>query len=253
MRASMMIFFDIDGTLVDHKGAERAAAIAFQRDHAEVFPESVEAFITRWQVVAEEHVRRYLAGEVSFQGQRRARIRELFAGHSSLTEAEADRLFAGYLKKYEEQWSLYPDVLPCLTELEGQRLGIISNGDSGQQREKLRNLRIADRFSIVLISGDINCAKPAVEIFHRACKAAQEEPGMCVYVGDDFDADAIGSRRAGMTGVWLNRCNSHRPDEEPTIKTLSQLKRQIESHNRLAEGTQAARRVVQGGWPSQAH
>jgi FMN phosphatase YigB (HAD superfamily) len=29
----MMIFFDVDGTLVDHKSAEREVALAFQKDY----------------------------------------------------------------------------------------------------------------------------------------------------------------------------------------------------------------------------
>ena len=182
-----MIFFDIDGTLVDHKGAERAAALAFQKEHAVVFPEQSDEFIRRWKAVADKQLRRYFAGEVSFQEQRRARLRELFAVHSDLTDDEANDLFSGYLKRYEEHWSLYPDVLPCFAKLEGQRLGIISNGDS-QQRDKLRKLRIAERFSVVLISGDINCSKPDAGMFHTACKAAHENSETCVYVGDDFNA-----------------------------------------------------------------
>jgi len=38
-----MIFFDIDGTLVDHKSAELAVALAFQKEHDEVFPEPARA------------------------------------------------------------------------------------------------------------------------------------------------------------------------------------------------------------------
>jgi len=175
-----MIFFDIDGTMADHEGAERAAALAFQKDHAEVFPEPADAFVARWHAVAEKHLRRHLAGELSFQDQRRARLRELFASRSSLSDAEADSLFAGYLNRYEEHWALYPDVMPCLAELVNQPLGVISNGDSRQQRQKLRKLELADRFSVVLISGDIGCAKPDAAIFHAACKAAHENAEACV-------------------------------------------------------------------------
>jgi phosphoglycolate phosphatase-like HAD superfamily hydrolase len=52
-----MIFFDIDGTLVDHEGAERAAARAFQQEHAHAFPERPQEFIQQWHAVAEKHSR----------------------------------------------------------------------------------------------------------------------------------------------------------------------------------------------------
>jgi hypothetical protein len=35
----------------------------------------------------------------------------------------------------------------------------------------------------------------------------------------------------GMTGFWLNRGDSGRPDETPTVKTLLDLGMRIESHN----------------------
>jgi|ERR1035437_428059 putative hydrolase of the HAD superfamily len=219
-----MTFFDIDGTLVAHKGAERAAALAFQRGHGTIFPESPDAFVARWHSVAEKQVRRYLSGELTFHQQRQARMREMFSHDRALTDAESDTLFAEYLMRYEENWTLFPDVIPCLECLKNKRIGIISNGDSAQQREKLNRTRIGRRFSVVMISGDIGCAKPAAEIFHAACKAAQEEPKHCVFIGDDFDTDAMGSRRAGMVGIWLSRAGSDRPDAAPMIKTLIEFK-----------------------------
>ena len=157
-----MIFFDIDGTLADHKSADRAAALAFQRDHAEVFPEAPDEFAVRWYAVAEKHINRHFAGELTFQGQRRARLQELFAHHSPLTDTEADKLFQTYLKRYEENWFLYPDVMPCLDHFARHVLGVISNGDSNQQRKKLRQLGIIERFSTVLVSGDLGVACAAV-------------------------------------------------------------------------------------------
>jgi len=231
-----MIFFDIDGTLVDHKGAERAAAVAFQKDHAARFAERSEAFVGRWQMVADKHIQRYLAGGISFQDQRRARIREMF-GDNGMTGAEADTIFAGYLRRYEQHWTLFGDVEPCLEEIAGFRLGIISNGDSRQQRAKLETLGVADRFSSVTISGDIQIAKPDVGIFAAACRANGVQPEECVYVGDDFEADAVGSRRAGMRGIWLNRNGAKCPDGNDAITTLKELKEQIGLHNQALLGT----------------
>jgi len=222
-----MIFFDIDGTLVDHKEAERVAALAFQRAHGEVFPESPEDFAARWHLVAEKHLRRHLVGEISFQAQRRARLRELFSHHSALTDEDADAVFGEYLKRYEASWRLFADVRPCLAELDGRRLGIISNGDSKQQRQKIEMLGIAGRFSTVVISGDVGSSKPAVEIFLTACRAAQMDPDQCYYVGDDVESDVYGSRNAGLQAIWLNRDAGVGSPDIPTISTLAELKRKI--------------------------
>jgi putative hydrolase of the HAD superfamily len=105
-----MIFFDIDGTLMDHIGAARVASQGFQRDYAEFFPEAPEQFARHWHDVAEKHMRRYFDGEITSQEQRRARLRELFANHRQLTDSEADDIFETYLKRYEENWHLYSGV-----------------------------------------------------------------------------------------------------------------------------------------------
>ena len=64
-----------------------------------------------------------------------------------------------------------------------------------------------------------------------------ERPDECVYVGDDFEEDAIGSRRAGMKGIWLNRDDSSHPDEVGMIRTLNELRKHIESGNNRVQAT----------------
>ena len=48
--------------------------------------------------------------------------------------------FERYLPCHEGGWELLPDVIPCLDRLAAQDLGIISNGNSAQQRQKPRDL-----------------------------------------------------------------------------------------------------------------
>jgi FMN phosphatase YigB (HAD superfamily) len=45
-----------------------------------------------------------------------------------------------------------------------------------------------------------------------------------MYVGDDYEVDIVGSRRAGLTGVWLNRNGLISPEENNMIKTLRELR-----------------------------
>jgi putative hydrolase of the HAD superfamily len=93
----MLILFDIDDTLLDHGSAERSAATLLHRNiSAAVSPEE---FLVRWASALERHFARYLAGEASYQAQRRDRVREVV--DSSLSDEAADRVFAGYLANYE--------------------------------------------------------------------------------------------------------------------------------------------------------
>ena len=115
------------------------------------------------------------------------------------------QIAAAYLEFYEKNWGLFDDVVPCLNILSSHKLGIISNGQKDQQRQKLRDLSILDRFEVVIISDDIGIPKPDPKIFWHGCKAANENPADCYYVGDNLDTDAKAASAAGLTGIWLNR------------------------------------------------
>lgn len=221
----MIIFFDIDETLVDHAGAEHDAVIAFYREHAALFSERAEEFAQRWHQVAETHMQRYLTGELSFQAQRRVRVKEVFKGADiPLTDSRADALFASYLKHYENHWRLFPDVEACFRMLSSHQLGIISNGDTSQQRKKLNDLGIASFFTSVTISSDVGVAKPEPGIFIEACRQAQLPPETCVYIGDRLETDARAAVKAGLRGIWLNRSGLPRVNiDVPVITSLDEL------------------------------
>ena len=220
-----MVFFDIDGTLLDHERAERHGAAAFRRRFDDVFGEPLDEFVTLWHATAERHMDRYIGGELSYEGQRRARMRELF-GRSGrrLTDGEADEAFAVYLDSYREGWCLFDDVLPCLDALSHLALGIISNAGAAQQRLKLERTGILDRFDAMAISGEVGVSKPEPRIFHVACERGGVQPRECVYVGDRLGTDALGARDAGLRGVWLDRKGASRGDEGvDVIASLGEL------------------------------
>jgi putative hydrolase of the HAD superfamily len=216
-----LVLFDIDDTLLDDASAQRAAAMVLHR-HAGMDVD-METFLDLWSATSHRHYARYLQGELDFQGQRRARMREAVDG--ALSDAAADILFDSYLDAYESAWALFADVNGCLDALGGQhRLGVVSNGQGPQQRRKLEALGIADRFACIVISGELGHRKPSPAIFLEACARLGTAPRGAVYVGDRYEIDALGARSAGLTGVWLDRLgareNLHLP---PVISSLSDL------------------------------
>ncbi len=53
-----MIFFDIDGTLLDHAHAESAGAMAFKEETAVFDDVDPVEFVERWHRLAEKHMDR---------------------------------------------------------------------------------------------------------------------------------------------------------------------------------------------------
>lgn len=201
-----LVFFDLDDTLLDHRSAARFAAERFYEVFSSQLPFSRSDFVAAWDRLAEHYVNAHFRGELSWEEQRRARIRELFkTAEPELSGDEADRRFAVYAEAYELGWTLFTDVMPTLEALHGREVGIITNGSVHQQLRKLERLGIRERFSPVVISEAVGAAKPDPRIFHEACRLAGRRPQECLYVGDRLETDAKASAAVGMRGVWLRR------------------------------------------------
>ncbi len=219
------VFFDIDDTLVDDAAATRAGALSLFHRYRDRLDGAHEHLMQRWNTLLDHHFKRYLRGETSFIGQRRARIRDLFGlTPGQMPDTEVDAVHTVYEECKEAARRLVPDAVETLDALGGFRLGVISNGSSTQQRQKLASVGILDRFAAVVISGDIGVAKPQPEIFQAACDAMGASPSDCVHVGDRLDVDALGARNAGLTGVWFDSGGTGgAPAGVPTISRLSDL------------------------------
>lgn len=200
-----VILLDIDDTLVDHSGAELRAASRFGRIHADRIPAFSEAsFPAAWRRASQRHIESFLAREISFQEQRRRRLREIFDA-PEMPAAEVDALFEEYLKMYESEWRLFPDVEEFLSTHADVRMGALSDGSQQQQEEKLSRLNIRRRFEFVLTAESAGFSKPDPRLYAQACLTASVDPGRACYIGDHMEKDARGAMAAGLRGVWINR------------------------------------------------
>jgi putative hydrolase of the HAD superfamily len=213
-----LVLLDLDDTLVDHRGAVAdgitahlaARGLLDAADEAEV-----GRAVALWRDLEEEHYHRYLAGELDYQGQRRARARGFLAAWGSDDaaaladdDAAADAWFRGYLDGYEASWRTLPGAHGALDEIArrhpGVRFGIVTNGERGQQEPKIAAAGLTARLDPVVCSGDLGFAKPDPRIFRLACAEAGVEPADAVMVGDRLRTDAVGAAEAGLGGVWFD-------------------------------------------------
>lgn len=200
-----MIYFDIDDTLLDYKRSQELAA----REFADLYSRHIrdpDSFVAEWDRITEQHMARYLAGELTFQEQRRCRIRDSLG--LDLSPNEADEIFDDYFQAYEASWCLFPDVESALDKLTNVPKGIITNGDEGHQRLKLEKLGILDQFEDVITPACAGAPKPEVAIFKLGARRAGKSPSECWYIGDNYKTDYHAARDAGYRSVWLNRHNS---------------------------------------------
>ena len=74
-----------------------------------------------------------------------------------------------------------------------------------------------------MVSGVVGISKPNPDIFRFALADAGVNPTEAVHVGDIYEADVLGARRAGMKGVLIDRDGSQGGRDCPTISNLTEI------------------------------
>lgn len=203
------LLLDLDGTLLDHDAASRAALVTALEESS--LPREADASVplARWRDLEVRHFQRYLDGELTFQEQRVARTHEFLAfyGVRDLDDPALMRWFDRYLSKYAGAWCLFDDVHPFLGAVEAldvvPLLAVVTNGDHDQQSAKLEATGL-DRITL-FTSSTLGARKPDRAVFHRVCDALGVKPADAWFVGDNREVDAVGAREAGLHGIWLDR------------------------------------------------
>jgi HAD superfamily hydrolase (TIGR01549 family) len=183
----MPVFLDLDNTLVDRDGA---------------FASWVEGAVLTWGGDASD-ARWLLDADRSGYTPRRElaqMIQERLTPPSS-TDTIVDQL----LYEHVALIACYPGVVDELERLTraGVALVVITNGESGQQRMKLRRTGLDRVVMHSVISGELGAKKPDRRIFDAA-RAAVPDDGFAWMVGDHVTADIAGARAAGCSTAWVS-------------------------------------------------
>ena len=203
------VFFDLDGTLRLNlpSGGEVFAAYADQlglriRDDDRLRAMRWEHFYwaNSWQLLEDRQNFDSNAGEF---WDRYARRRLIAMGASAGQAAEMAPKVNQYMMDSYKPESVVPEdarrALPTLVE-HGYKLAVISNRGE-PYAEVVEALGLSQFFAFSLAGGEIKAFKPAPEIFLHACARLGVIPAEAAYVGDNYYADVVGARRAGLTPV----------------------------------------------------
>ncbi len=99
----------------------------------------------------------------------------------------------------------YPETMEVLKTLKGRyQLGVITNGFSEVQRDKIKMAGIEDYFEDIIVSGEQEFAKPDPRIFLLSCEHLGVSPEEAIYVGDYYPNDVVGAVAAKIMPIWIN-------------------------------------------------
>jgi len=125
---------------------------------------------------------------------------------------------------YKPESIVPEDVRRVLPELKqaGYIMAVISNRDKPFQ-ETLETHGLSEFFSFSLAGGEVDVFKPEPGIFEHALKRVDVTAPEAVYVGDNYYADVIGSRRAGLRPVLYDPKGIFPEADCATIKSFDEL------------------------------
>ena len=225
------IFFDLDGTLRHNFPSGGQVFTDYVSTLGLKVDEEARLRALRW-----EHL--YWANSVDLRDDLLAhsgetekfwieysRRRLIALGASSEEASEYAVKASMHMGEFYRPESIIPDdvrrVLPQLKEA-GYILAVISNRDKPFQ-DVLDKHGIAEFFDFSLAGGEINAFKPEPGIFEHALRRLNLSPKEAIYVGDNYYADVVGARRAGLQPVLYDPLGIFPDPDCATIKSFDEL------------------------------
>jgi putative hydrolase of the HAD superfamily len=118
-----------------------------------------------------------------------------------------------YAEQRRQAMRLFPDALVTLEHFRaaGAALGLVTNGDARQQRDKIDRHGLGRFFDVIVIEGEFGAGKPDATVYRHALDALRARPTAAMMIGDHLEFDVDGSQRLGMRGIWLDRAGAGLP------------------------------------------
>jgi len=203
------VLFDFDGTLVFHQpdsfevirafcadigqplGAEAERRGRRARHEYFVAPTLLEQIRGLSSDEFWRHLNRHLLAALGIQGDLDRLTEELMARFAAI----------------EMVYQCPPAGCHTLAELRlrGYHLGLITNRDGVERfHQLLEQMELEPYFDLVLTSGEVGVRKPDPGIFSVALERLGAKAEQTAYVGDNYWADVVGARNAGLIPVLLD-------------------------------------------------
>jgi putative hydrolase of the HAD superfamily len=197
MYMSKAVFFDIDDTLYDTSGfakLARKAAIGVMID-AGLPLSSDEAYKLLREIIKEKGS--------NYDKHFNVLTKQVFGEEKPLLIA------LGMITYHNVKFALlrlFPETIPTLIYLksQGYHLGVISNGITIKQWEKLIRLGLHHFFDEVITSEEVGAEKPDKKIFQQALDRMECKAENSIMIGNKFSEDILGAIDIGMDAILVN-------------------------------------------------
>lgn len=204
------IFLDFDDTLYDtHGNADIALNELYEDFDLHKHFDNIEAFRTPYWQTNVELWKQYAAGEIDRATLIIERFRRpLSLGHG--LENASEEYCLKVSDRFLDLCAIKPGVIDGAHEVmqylmsRGYGLHMCSNGFHEVQYRKLKACGMNNYFDTIVLSEDAGANKPLKRYFDYAFSTTGASPQHTIMIGDNFQADIIGAKGAGMDVMWFN-------------------------------------------------
>jgi putative hydrolase of the HAD superfamily len=228
-----VLLLDLDDTLLDYSGGVDecwSASCAFGCTSGDLDPAALVSAVAASRRSFWDDPTRHRAERVNMLG---AWTKIVVRALETLGRPDPERaaaIAAEFARRRRERMQLFPDARGCLTAWReaGVRMGLVTNGDASQQRDKIARHGLAPFFDVIVIEGEFGAGKPDEAVYRHALRALDVAPSEASMVGDHLDFDVAGAQRLGLRGIWIDRPGSGLPAEcavrpDRIIRSLTEL------------------------------
>ncbi|QTD54312.1 HAD family hydrolase [Sulfidibacter corallicola] len=217
LRRIKYVVFDCGGTLVDlvPEKWECAHTLLTQLDLDIPLPFIQQAYRTVEFAMPQKSSRERDAGDRVAYYDRFNRMICIQLG----IESKWKRVNALFQKQFPKmvQWRVFSDTWLCLEDLFPKLpLYVLANWDRHLPRVLEKN-KLSSYFRAAFASQDLGSEKPDPEIFRAFLQRVGIDAEACLYVGNEYLADVVGSRACGFHPVLVDRAGFY-PDVADCIK-----------------------------------
>lgn len=226
------LLVDLDDTLLDYSGGMEDS---WRQACTTCGPAGVD-LETLVKTVAES--RQWFWGDPGRQRTERVnmlRAWQRIAGHALTTlgvpcEGLDEAIARDYAARRRAAYCLFPEATEILQRLraDGIPLALVTNGDAGQQRDKIERFALASFFEVIVIEGEFGRGKPDEAVYRHALDHLGVAPHEAWMVGDHIEFDVGAPQRLGLRGIWVDRPGAGLGPDSPVrphriIRSLREL------------------------------
>ena len=214
MPAYRHLFFDLDRTLwdMDRNSRETLAELFHKYKLPERGITSFELFVKQYNEFNKILWGLYSQGKIDQASLRVLRYRQTL-GHFGIKD---DKLARAFGKDYIAQGPLKPHLIPGTMETLEKlaphfKLHIITNGFEEVQHIKMKTSGLKPFFKEIITSEQSGYKKPDPKMFAYALKKCKVKTDEVIMIGDDYEADISGAKKAGWDQIWFTE---NKPETE---------------------------------------